>query len=337
MGGVGIMESKLAELIKLVRRVPERRQEEAREYLSKLIRDSTGSVEKPVCAECGSAEIVRNGTQNGGQRYRCRSCGKVFSGRRNTVMYRSHSSEAEWRQVIRDTIEGKAIAKTARELELTEATTFNMRHKILLAIERLDEREPKRLAGVCELDETFVLENYKGRNRLLDDFWREPRRHGAKARKRGISNEYVALCTGVGRFGGNVAVAVSRATPGGDEIARALGSRIENGTLVLTDGNKDYKILEKECGCEVMGLGREASGPSENINTANAFHSFIKERLDGMRGVATKYLNRYAALFAHIWRGGESVADDIYNELCSNAHDSCCTISDVRSKNLTLV
>lgn len=42
------MESKLAELIKLVRRFPERRQDEAREYLGKRIGDATGSAEKPV-------------------------------------------------------------------------------------------------------------------------------------------------------------------------------------------------------------------------------------------------------------------------------------------------
>ena len=90
---------------------------------------------------------------------------------------------------------------------------------------------------------------------MPDDLGREARRHGARAQKRGISNEYVALRTGVGRFGGNVAVAVSRARPGADEIARVLGGRIENGTLVLTDGNKSYETLEKECGCEGMALG----------------------------------------------------------------------------------
>jgi transposase-like protein len=330
------MDSKLSELIKLVRQVPESRQEEATDYLRKLISDSKGMLEKPSCVECGSAEVVRNGTQNGNQRYKCKTCGKVFSGRRNTVMYHSHSSEAEWKQVIRDTIEGKAIAKSASELERTVATTFHMRHKILLAIESLDKRDPIRLAGVCELDETFVLESYKGRNKLPETFWRKPRKHGAKAQKRGLSNEYVALCTGVDRFGGNVAAAVNRATPSACEIARVFGGRIESGTLVLTDGNKNYKTLENECQCEVIRLQREKPAQSENINTANAFHSFIKGRLDEMHGVATKYLNRYASLFSRVWRGGDNVVEDIYNELCSNTHDSCSTIRDVRMKNLTL-
>jgi hypothetical protein len=211
-----------------------------------------------------------------------------------------------------------------------------MRHKILLAIESLGKREPTRLAGVCELDETFVLESYKGGNRLPEDFWRKPRKHGAKAQKRGISDEYVALCTGVDRFDGNVAVAVNRATPSAREIAEVFAGHIESGTLVLTDGNKNYKTLENKCRCEVVGIRREDPAKPENINTVNAFHSFIKERLDGMRRVATKYLNRYASLFSLVWRGGSNVVDDIYNELCSNTHDSCATISDVRLKNLTL-
>jgi hypothetical protein len=140
------------------------------------------------------------------------------------------------------------------------------------------------------------------------------------------------------RVGGNGAVAVNRATPSAGEIAQVFGGRIESGTLVvLTDGNKPYQTLENECQCEVISLQREESAPSGNINTANAFHSFIKGRLGEMHGVATKYLNRYAALFSRVWRGGDHGVDDIYNDLCSNTHDSCSTIRDVRMKNLTLV
>jgi hypothetical protein len=106
-------------------------------------------------------------------------------------------------------------------------------------------------------------------------------------------------------------------------IAQVFRGGIESGTLVLTDGNKHYKTLENECQCE-------APAPSENINTANAFHRFIKGRLDEMSGVATKHLNRHASLSSHVWRGGDIGVDDIYHELRSNTHDSCSTISDVR-------
>jgi hypothetical protein len=115
-----------------------------------------------------------------------------------------------------------------------------------------------------------------------------------------------------------------------------FGGRIESGALVLTDGNRHYKTLENECPCEMIGLRREEPAPSGNIHTAHAFHGFIKGRPGKMRGVATKYLNRHASLFSRLWRGGDHVVDDIYNEPCSDTHDSCSTISDVRMKNLVL-
>ena len=43
-----------------------------------------------------------------------------------------------------------------------------------------------------------------------------------------------------------------------------------------------------------------------NLNTVNGFHSFIKKRYDFYRGVASKYINRYNALFAATYRNAES-------------------------------
>lgn len=106
---------------------------------------------------------------------------------------------------------------------------------------------PIVLSVVCELDDTFVLDSYKG-TKLPKDFWRKPRKHGAVAQKPGISNEYVCISTGVSRNGGNI---------------------------------------------------------------ANSFHSFIIERYNQYRGVATKYLNRYNALFAKLFRSNSDLADEI--------------------------
>ena len=48
----------------------------------------------------------------------------------------SHNGEIVWKQVVRDTIEGKAIDETAAALDLHHETVFNMRHKILYRLER---------------------------------------------------------------------------------------------------------------------------------------------------------------------------------------------------------
>ncbi|NBH29171.1 hypothetical protein D3Z60_26610 [Lachnospiraceae bacterium] len=39
----------------------------------------------------------------------------------------------------------------------------------------------------------------------------------------------------------------------------------------------------------------------------NGFHSFIKKRYDIYRGAASKYINRYNALFAATYRNAESI------------------------------
>ncbi len=64
------------------------------------------------------------------------------------------------------------------------------RHKILLALQDMIDSTPVILEQVAELDETFVLECYKGKE-LPPDVDRPARKHGAKAQKRGISNEYI--------------------------------------------------------------------------------------------------------------------------------------------------
>jgi transposase-like protein len=332
------MGNKIGDLIKMIHKLPENRVEELAEVVREMIeedRKTGGSAEsRPECPACGAKEILRNGTQNGNQRYKCKACGKVYSARHNSVMWHSHSGEAVWKQVIRDTIAGKSMDETAWELELTHATVFNMRHKVLLAVEDMERQEPTVLGGVCELDETYVLECNKG-STMPEGYWRGPRKHGAKAQKRGLSNEQIAICTGVDRNGNAYARSVNRATPSTEEVKEVFGGRIEAGSLVLTDGARSYRALEKQCECdveEVMSDGAERH--FLHINTANAFHSFIKGRYEGYRGVATKYINRYNSLFSRIFRNGETAADEIYSALCANNRNSFFSIHDVNTRNL---
>jgi transposase-like protein len=72
--------------------------------VSEILKEETGAVPIPECPECGSDQVLRNGVRNAVQRYRCKGCGKVFSGRHKSVMWHSHSGEAVWKQIIRDTL-----------------------------------------------------------------------------------------------------------------------------------------------------------------------------------------------------------------------------------------
>lgn len=316
--------STLVEIITLVKEIPEAYLEETMAKI-KEIKEKSDAEESSidmVCPHCTSQKTVRNGRKNNKQSYLCRACKKSFDKTTKSAMQGSHSSPTVWKQVISDTVEGVPIDKTANNLDLHHETVFNMRHKILYCIEQSLVANPTALTGTCETDETYVLESEKGR-KFPENHHRKPRKHGAKASKAGISNEYVCVCASVTGAGEQVAVAINRASPDGQEIFDVFGTRVNKDTVVLCDGKRSYNVLDDICTVAV----------TKRINKVNGFHSFMKERLNEMRGVSTIYLNRYNALFSKIYASDKSVVDDIYKLMTSNG-GSNNTIVHTQSYNL---
>ena len=286
---------------------------EAINSLSKsLIRDRNIN----ACPYCDS-RIVKNGTQCGRQRYQCKGCGRTFTCTVNTVLYHSRTDEDIWKEVLADTLEFVSIDKTAERLGLSHDRVFHMRHKILAAMEHFEATDPTSLSAVKECDETFVLESLKG-TKIPAGYWRGARKHGAKAQKRGISNEYVCICTGIGRESGAVAVSVNRAKPDESELKAAFNGYLDENTLVLCDGLRSYGILSTEYGCSVKDVNLETD-QYFHLNNVNSFHSFIKKHYTRYGGVATKYLNRYNVLFAKTYRKGRTCFDDLCKALFTDS------------------
>jgi len=315
----------LKDIIALAKEIPETHFEEAFEKLmeiKKKAEDEKDSGEQS-CPCCKSTLIVRNGKARGKQMYLCRNCKKGFAETSTSAIAHSHSSATVWKQVISDTVNGVAIDKTAENLDLHHETVFNMRHKILYCIEQSLISDPIALTGVCETDETYVLESEKGR-KFPRNHHRKPRKHGAKASKPGISNEYVCVCTSVTGEDEKVAVAVNRASPDSQEILSVFGERVDENTVILCDGKQSYNVLDNKCTVAV----------AKRINKVNGFHSFIKEKLEDMRGVATVYLNRYNALFSKIYAADKSAVVEEIFELMISRNNTFNTIAHTQSVNL---
>jgi transposase-like protein len=310
------MKSNLTKLMELIKRLPEKSIDELLEKAEEIKKEVEKEEEQevPTCPNCESENVVRNGKKKGRQRYLCRTCKKSYGKSKGSVQYKSQSGEAVWRQVIRDTINGVSIDETAESLSMHHATIFNMRHKILYGIEESQSTSPVKLSGVCEADETYILENYKGA-KLPDDFWRKPRKHGAKAEKPGLSNEYICICAAVERGGKSMSTAIGRSQPGSEDIAGVFKDKISGDALVLCDGAKSYSILEKNGTCAVLNVNDDDDG-FKKINNVNGYHSYIKERNRNARGFSTKYINRYNALFSATFRASEFIVDDIFKMLC---------------------
>ncbi len=308
------MSNTLTEAIETLKQLPELYVEKALKVIREINDEHKKEAKSKIkpCPECESRAVVRNGHKCRKQSFLCRRCGKSFTEISKTALCNSHSGEAVWKQVIKDTVNGISIEKTANNLYLQHETVFNMRHKILLAIEEEEHNHPTKLLGICEADETYLLESYKG-NKLSESFWRKSRKHGAVAKKPGLSDEYICICAGVERDGNAIAKAVNRANAGKDDIDKVFSERVTNATLLLSDGAKAYGVLEGKCKIHATKKGDIGF---YNINTVNNYHSFIKERNRNARGFATKYLNRYNYFFSKIFRKTELVVDQIYDLLC---------------------
>ena len=306
------MENKLSMLINLVKHLPEQCLDQAIEFLEKM-KEEVEKEEKqkpPDCPHCGGKSVVRNGHRRGRQQYLCRECGKSFVRTIGTAFYNSHSGEAVWKQVIRDTVKGISLEETAVNLDMHNETIFNMRHKVLFCLEAEQVREAA-LSGVCEGDETYILESLKGKE-LPEGYWRMPRKHGAVSCKGSISDEYLCVCAAVERGGKAYSRAVGRGKVNKEEILAAFSGKIKDEALMVCDGAKSYGVLEEQHICSTA-IGENTG--FYRINEVNGYHSFIKERNRQARGFGTKYMNRYNALFSRVYRGNDFLVDELYKTM----------------------
>lgn len=293
----------------------------------------------PNCPYCGADAVIRYGHKCGKQRFLCKTCGRTFVTTTNTIMSKSHFPAPVWEEMISDTLHGNAIDYSAKRLGMYHQATFNMRHKILLALQILPEAADVLLGEVSEFDETFVLDCYKGK-KLDEAAGRAARKHGAKAAKRGISSEYVCICTGIRRKGSAFAATVNRAKPSAKELLDIFEGHIEDGTLVLCDGLRSYHALPGIADCTVKDCTDREGGEScfYHLNTVNGFHSFIKKCYHFYRGVASKYINRYNALFSTTYRNAEAMNRRLLDTVLSVTDTNYFhSIKDVRGAGLLAI
>lgn len=252
----------------------------------------------------------------------------------NTLTANSHYDRLVWTGFVRDTLYSETMDDSAERFGFSHQTAFNMRHKVLMALQDMLEKDPVSLSGIAELDETFVLDCYKGAP-VPECTGRKARKHGAKAAKRGISNEYIAICTGIQRDGGIIAETVNRAKPSSDELKEIFNGHIAKDTLILTDGLRSYNVLETLAGCTVVDINHEACRGMFHLNTVNSLHSYIKKTYVHYRGVATKYINRYNALFSIAFRCANDMKDTLFAVL-SSIGQTCYwhSVKDVRNYRL---
>ena len=176
-------------------------------------------------------------------------------------------------------------------LGINIATAFRMRHKLLCSLE--DEEASARISDQAELDEKYVVKSHKGEK--MEHV--AGKKRGTPSTKRGISNDQVCLLAGVQRGGGSYLRSFNMARPTSGEVMN-LHPHIEAKTYIWTDDCPSYNKLIAALGSDSKVVSTHKDYDRVNhLNNVNSFHSLIERWYKKMGGVASKYINRYAALF----------------------------------------
>lgn len=152
---------------------------------------------------------------------------------------------------------------------------------------------PYTVGNEVEMDEKYTPYSHKGTK--IEGI--KSKHRGTPASKRGLSNEQVCIITAIQRFGHTIARTLNYGKPTSLNLLR-FGDCLEANSFVMLDGSNSYnELLEsKNCTKKVL-INHESYDKFNHLNTVNSFHKIIEEKLEKYRGVASKYINRYNALF----------------------------------------
>ena len=268
------------------------------------------SYEIKRCPKCGSttARFVKAGFSNFGnsgkfqQLYKCSECHKRFTKNNGQLTWYSQQDSSKWNALIKATNAGASLKETAAELDVSEYTAFRMRHKYLHFLESFTDEII--LSDEIELDEKYVSESHKGKK--IEGI--KGKKRGIPSTKRGLSDEKVCIASGVKRQSGCFLKSFNKGNPSSEDL-KNLENNIKEGSFVWTDGKTSYNRLLEDKHCPSRKLKDHTTyNCVDHLNNVNCLHSLIEQWYAKARGVATKYINRYCALWSirYIFRDCDS-------------------------------
>ena len=249
------------------------------------------------CPYCQSTKINKNGTAHKNlPQFICRNCKKTYTIRTNTIFYYSKKNIALWREYIELFSQGLALRKIVIEMnnKISLPTAFYWRHKILEVMKNFDNHD--KLDGIVEADETYFNESQKGNKNITN---RKPRKRGFSSENRivGLSHNKVCVLTALDRNKHSFNKPVGYGKVCKEQVA-ILQHRIKDNSILITDGDKSYKIL-KDIKLKQLKFGK-AQSKVYHLSNINNFHSKLKQFMSRFNGVATKYLDNYVNYFNDI-------------------------------------
>jgi transposase-like protein len=238
----------------------------------------------PRCPVCGLGERI---TERTGGFYRCNQCKEDFTVRTGTIFERSHVPLHKWiyaMYLLVTARKGISSMQLAKEIGITQKSAWFVLHRLR---EACGGRDLKKLAGIIEIDETFIG-------------GKEGNKHENKKLKAGPGPVGKTPVLGMRERGGRlVAMPIGGVTK--ETVQAAIHQHVETGSTLHTDESHAYNGIGAANFDHDTINHRAGEYVRDNVTT-NGIESVFAVMKRGLIGVyhhaSPKHLGRYVDEFS---------------------------------------
>lgn len=249
------------------------------------------------CLYCSSQNVVKNGLRpDHVQQYRCKSCGKAFNDRTQTIFAHTQMRLHECFYALKEFNNNRSTNQIRKELDRHWKTVNNLLKHAMASINPF--RLVDNLEGEVEIDEVYINAGNKGTPQ------EEPRTRGLKMRGRGTYEKDRPPVIGLIERNGDMLLTCARHVD--TQTIQHLTQWIDDNATVHTDEFRTYNTLKPRYNHKTVnhGDGEYAKENEAHVNTIEGLFSHLRGWLHTYKGVTKKYLQHYLNMFnfKHLYR-----------------------------------
>ncbi|WP_459481509.1 transposase [Clostridium saccharoperbutylacetonicum] len=223
------------------------------------------------CPTCDSKHYIKYGFFNGIQRYKCKECGKTFSIVSNSLWSYSKKESTQWVKFTEYVLERKSLRFCAEKLEISLVTAFYWRHKVLHGLNY--DSVPEKLSGDVHIAKKLIPENFKGSKNITIQV-----RHNIWV---------VAAKSGENSI---IVKPISRCHWHLPSFNKKIYYLIDEKAYIVPYGDRYISLVAK-------AHNKKRTKEVQKDKIIWSFQIILEKWLKKYHGVASKYLEKYLALF----------------------------------------
>ncbi len=188
---------------------------------------------------------------------------------------------------MKDIIDNKTIRNIASEVGLSERQVYNIKSKIMNTLNSFEKDVV--LKEVIQADEKYIRLSFKGTRK--ENMPRKSRRNGFEDRKPGISKEQVCVIVAIDSYDNIIIKVVGLGPASTKMIEKALGNKVEKGSIIVTDSKVSYKKFAKDNGLNLKQIPHKKHKIEEyHLGELNSLMGEIELYIKNARGLSTRHL-----------------------------------------------